>query len=88
MPSNESLQSGLPTLPEVDLKSPASIDSLVQDVVRGLKESGACIIRNLLDREQVGHIMQDMKQFLKTRPDCPCEFGVFCASKTPMVAMD
>ncbi|EPS25858.1 hypothetical protein PDE_00794 [Penicillium oxalicum 114-2] len=71
MPSNESLQSGLPTLPEVDLKSPAPIDSLVQDVVRGLKESGACIIRNLLDREQVGHIMQDMKQFLKTRPDCP-----------------
>lgn len=41
--------SSAPKVPEFDFKAYSNEDALVEDVIKGMKVAGGCIVRNLID---------------------------------------
>ncbi|KAJ5766290.1 uncharacterized protein N7511_003906 [Penicillium nucicola] len=75
MPSNDDPNSGeargMGSLSwDVDTKSYTSEKSLVNDIIKNLEESGACIVRNLIDIESINQILEDMDPFVKAPSEC------------------
>jgi Protein of unknown function (DUF1479) len=62
-----------PTLPSVDAKKPASVDTLADEVIQGLKAAGACIIKNLYSQETVDKFEQEVKPYLSEAGNLTCK---------------
>lgn len=62
-----------PTLPSVDAKASASVDTLADEVIQGLKVAGACIIKNLYSQETVDKFEQEVKPHLSEAGNLTCK---------------
>lgn len=62
-----------PTLPSVDAQTSASVDTLADEVIQGLKVAGACIIKNLYSQETLDKCEQEVKPYLSEAGNLTCK---------------
>jgi hypothetical protein len=62
-----------PSLPAVDVKTFHSTDTLADEVIKGLKLAGACIIKNLYSQEIVDKFEQEVRPHLSEAGNLTCK---------------
>lgn len=60
-------------IPQVDVKASASADVAADEVIKGLKLAGACIIRNLYDEATMAKFDEEVTPFISDAGNTTCE---------------
>ena len=78
------LQNGVKraSLPLVDAKAFASVESLAEEVIKGLKDAGACIIKQLYDESTMSKMDKEIEPYLTAENSLRCKFVTFWDLKT------
>lgn len=56
--------SPLPEVPDLDSKAYPSEEALLEDIVKGLKIAGGCIVRGMLDKETLDTIESEIRPYI------------------------
>ena len=65
------------SLPIVDAKAFASAEGLAEEVIKGLKDAGACIIRQLYDESTMSKMDEEIEPYLTEENNLRCKFVTF-----------
>lgn len=64
------------TIPKVDAGASASPGVVADEVIQGLKDAGACIIKNLYSQETIDKLEAEIKPHLSDAGNLTCKFIV------------